>query len=176
MRVAVRGRCRGLVGELSNFRRKTTTPGEVFPLPIDIALRQPFLAHLSESTRRVLRGIVLGLNDVYDWSPRQEENVSPLHVRIFLLLSEEVGRFLEKLPLFGELSWKEFMKVRSIDYKGEEVKTAQQTLWENVAPALPEEVGTVELEQIVGAGMSSLRTALRGLFTPKRGTTLHHAA
>ena len=139
----------GLVG--SNFLRKTTTSGEVFPLPIDTALDQPFLAHLSEKVRTVLRGLVLGLNDVYDCRPGRSGVVSPLHARIFLLLSEEVKRFLERLPLFGELTWKEFLKVRSIDYKGEEVKTAQQTSWENLAPALPEEVGAVELEHVVGA-------------------------
>ena len=59
---------------------------------------------------------------------------------------------MEKLPPFGELSWKEFLKVRSIDYKGEEVKTAQQTSWANLAPALPLEVGTVELEEVVDSG------------------------
>ena len=142
----------GLVGELSSFLRKTTTPGEVFPLPVDTALNQPFLSHLSKGVRSVLRGVVLGLNDVYDSQPQPCETVSPLHVRILLLLSEEVVRFLEKLPKFGDLSWREFLKVRTIDYKGEEVRTAQQTSWENISPALPDEVGTVELEDVVGAG------------------------
>ena len=142
----------GLVGELSSFLRKTTTPGEVFPLPVDTALNQPFLSHLSEGVRSVLRGVVLGLNDVYDTKPQPCETVSPLHVRILLLLSEEVVRFLEKLPKFGDLSWREFLKVRTIDYKGDEVRTAQQTSWENISPALPDEVGTVELEDVVGGG------------------------
>ena len=142
----------GLEGELSRFLRKTTTPGEVFPLPIDIALNQPSFAHLTRDVRTVLRGFVRSLNDVYDRKPHRDQTVSPLHVRILRLLSEEVGRFLDKLPPLENLSWKEFLKVRSIDYKGEEVKTAQQTSWDNIAPALPDEVGTVDLEQVVESG------------------------
>ena len=142
----------GLVGELSTFLRKTTTPGEIFPLPVDSVINQPFLSHLPQSVRTVLRAVAFGLNDVYDCRPLREQRVSPLHVKVFILLGEEVARFLEKIPPFGELSWKEFLKVRSIDYKGEEVKTAQQTSWANIAPALPQEVGTVELEQVVDSG------------------------
>lgn len=90
-------------------------------------MNQPFLSHLSMDVGTVLRGVVLGLNDVYDCKPQTCHTVSPLHVRIILLLSEEVVRFIEKVPKFGELSWKEFLRVRTIDYKGEEVRTAQQT-------------------------------------------------
>ena len=142
----------GLEGELSSFLRKTSTPGEVFPLPIDIALNQPSFAHLTRDFRTVLRGVVRSLNDVYDCKPLHDQRISPLHVRILHLLSEEVSRFLDKLPPFENLSWKEFLKVRSIDYKGEEVKTAQQTSWDNIAPALPDEVATVDLEQVVESG------------------------
>ena len=49
-------------------------------------------------------------------------------------------------------SWKEFFKVKGVDYKGEEVLTAQEMRWENVAPALPNEVGTVPLEDVVELG------------------------
>ena len=127
----------GLVGELSTVFRKTSSPGEIFPLPVDSIMDQPSLVHLSQEVRMVLRAVVMSLNDVYDCRPRRDQKVSPLHVRVFMLLGEEVGRYLEKLPCFGELSWKEFLRVRSIDYKGEEVKTAQQTSWANLAPALP---------------------------------------
>lgn len=46
----------------------------------------------------------------------------------------------------------DYMKVRAIDYKGDEVKVAQQTSWANVAPALPDEVGSVPLTDALKVG------------------------
>ena len=45
-----------------------------------------------------------------------------------------------------------FFRVKGIDYRGEEVLTAQTMRWENVAPALPPEVGSVPLEEVVELG------------------------
>ena len=39
-----------------------------------------------------------------------------------------------------------------MDYKGEEILTAQSMRWENVGPALPQEVGGVALEEVVELG------------------------
>ena len=49
-------------------------------------------------------------------------------------------------------TWEEFFRVKGVDYKGEEVLTAQVMRWENVAPALPPEVGSLPLEEVVEAG------------------------
>ena len=63
--------------------------------------------------------------------------------------------------------------MRSIDYKGEEVKTAQQTSWANLAPALPPEVGTVDLEQVVDSGCLHYVQHFEEYLLPKRGTSIH---
>ena len=51
-----------------------------------------------------------------------------------------------------DLSWRDFFRVKGIDYKGEEVLTAQTMRWANVSPALPLEVGSVPLEDVLELG------------------------
>ena len=49
-------------------------------------------------------------------------------------------------------TWDEFLRVRGVDYKEDEILPAQTMRWQNVAPALPQEVGAVPLEDVVGLG------------------------
>ena len=48
--------------------------------------------------------------------------------------------------------WSAFFSTRSIDYKGDEVKTARSFCWSNIKPALPPEVGRVPLEEVCSLG------------------------
>ena len=48
--------------------------------------------------------------------------------------------------------WSSFFRTRTIDYKGDEVKTAQQFAWKNIKPAIPREIGVVELKDICEQG------------------------
>lgn len=66
-----------------------------------------------------------------------------------LIDCRRVAAWNERSP---PVTWEEFFKVRGIDYRGEEVLTAQPIRWENVSPALPDEVGGVPLEQVVELG------------------------
>ena len=61
----------------------------------------------------------------------------------------EMGDWTET---FGEISWQSFFKFRSIDYVGDEVATARLTSWNNIRSAIPTEVGSVPLREVVGAG------------------------
>ena len=45
-----------------------------------------------------------------------------------------------------------FFRVKRVDYKGEEVMTAQTMRWKNVTPALPPEVGSIPLVDVVELG------------------------
>ena len=143
---------RDLTGELSFFLRKTMPSGEVFPLPIDSALGRPPFSEIDDEVCEVVRGIVIGLNNLFDCIEAPSQKVSQLRVRIFGYLIQEAKSFIEKTGTFETLSWEDFFRVRSIDYKGDEVKTAQQTTWSCVSPALPSEVGTVALEDVVEGG------------------------
>ena len=63
-----------------------------------------------------------------------------------------MSRVSEWPEKFDELSWDMFFKVRSIDYKGDEILTARFVGWKELEPALPKEVGTVFLEDVVELG------------------------
>ena len=60
--------------------------------------------------------------------------------------------FLDRVPELKSLSWSEYLRVKTIDYKGDEVRLAQTTSWENVKSALPDEIGRVPLETVVSKG------------------------
>ena len=67
-----------------------------------------------------------------------------------MFLIEETEEFLKRVP--EPLNWKDFLRVKTIDYKGEEVRTAQSTTWSNLKSALPDEVARVPLESVVKKG------------------------
>lgn len=77
---------------------------------------------------------------------------SHIQLRACTFLVEEAKDMVERCHAFGPLSWQDYMKVRTVDYKGDEVNAAQQTSWANVAPALPDEVGNVPLRDVVSKG------------------------
>ena len=52
----------------------------------------------------------------------------------------------------GDFSWIVFFSTRSIDYKGDEVKTARSFSWNNIRHALPAEIGRVPLEEVCMLG------------------------
>ena len=52
----------------------------------------------------------------------------------------------------AEPDWKHFLKVKSIDYKGDEVKVARRFSWKNIFPALPREIGKVPLADVCTLG------------------------
>ena len=85
----------GLVGELSTFIRKTSTPGEIFPLPVDSVIDQPFLSHLPQGVRTVLRAVVFGGNDVYDCRPFE---------------NKEFHRCMSGFSFFWVTLWRAFME------------------------------------------------------------------
>lgn len=64
----------------------------------------------------------------------------------------QVGAFCSVEATVEDFSWKEFFKVRSIDYKGDEVKVARHFSWNNVEPALPSDVGSVPLQDVCELG------------------------
>ena len=52
----------------------------------------------------------------------------------------------------GQDDWASLLKVRSIDYKGDEVRVAKRFRWENLVGALPDEVGKIPLEKVCELG------------------------
>eukprot|EP00435_Cladocopium_sp_Y103_P054729 s637_g17.t3 len=64
----------------------------------------------------------------------------------------DVHRLSEIKDTVDEFDWKDFFRCRTIDYKGEEVKTARSFCWANIGPALPKEIGNVSLRDVCEQG------------------------
>eukprot|EP00438_Fugacium_kawagutii_P016696 Skav227640 [mRNA] locus=scaffold58:167510:174958:+ [translate_table: standard] len=102
--------------------------------------------------RTILRMLVLSLNSLNGEGGDCDEKCTGFQRTVLENLMEDCVKvsqweISESLP-----SWDQFFSVRGIDYKGEEVLTAQSMQWCNVSPALPQEVGGVALADVVDKG------------------------
>lgn len=96
--------------------------------------------HSSCLSRCILRVLCRSLNSPNGEGGGCDDECSEFQETVLRSLWEDCERVSkwevrENLP-----SWHEFFQVKGIDYKGDEVLTARQMQWANVAPALPEEV------------------------------------
>ena len=143
----------GWVHDLSLFKLcKVKTKGSLLPFPVDSIMEHPSFSGEDRRVLDVLRGVCCGLNSLYGSDPEETLKVSAAHIKCCMFLMEEAKNFLRRCPALPALSWEEYLLVRTVDYKGDEVKVAQVTAWKNVRPALPEEVGTVPLASVVTKG------------------------
>ena len=131
---------------------KTVTTGEILPLPLDTPFELTEVADSSETSQFLLLGLIAGLNSLYGEGLCCTGKFNEAQKRILLFLLGEAKQFEKIGCSITEGDWNRFFSVRSIDYKGEEVKVAQYTSWNHVAPALPEEVGRVDLLEVCEKG------------------------
>ena len=64
--------------------------------------------------------------------------------------AEQIAEWSEK---FEDVSWESFLKVKSVNYMGDEVRVAHSFQWENVKSALPSEIGHIRLEDVCSGGI-----------------------
>ena len=94
-----------------------------------------------------------GLNSLAGWGFDQiRKEASPVQQGALAYLFKQADRVTRWSEKISELSWEKFFQVKGVDYKGDEVLTAHPIEWKCVAPALPSEVGTVDLEEVVTLG------------------------
>eukprot|EP00435_Cladocopium_sp_Y103_P010521 s2009_g2.t1 len=130
---------------------KAKTMGRVFPLPAPPLLLSQLFPNSSQVCRNLLRVLACSLNSMYG-DGGDCERASEYQTVILAGLMEDCAR-VEGWCINGTApSWGEFFKVKGVDYKGDEVLTAQPMRWENVRSALPAEVGGVPLEEVVEKG------------------------
>lgn len=130
---------------------KTKPTGRVFPLPSSPLLFSRLFPLSSPVARCLLKCLVVSLNSLNgegDGGAVASEFQKELLGGLLEDCQRVEGwRMAERAP-----SWSEFFKVKGVDYKGDEVLTAQTMQWENVQSALPTEVGGVPLEEVVEKG------------------------
>ena len=140
------------VGSFLGRHCKSKPAGRVFPLPTSTPMLQVVFPQVSPFCLSWIRCVCLALNSLNGESLEGCKRVSPFQMKILNFLHENVNRVLEPKIDMEPVCWKEFLKVKTVDYKGEEVQTAQNIVWENISPALPQEVGRVPLEHVVELG------------------------
>lgn len=82
-------------------------------------------------------------------------------------IRSEVERFCALDVAVTGIDWQEYFSVRGIDYKGDEVKVARWIQWENVAPALPKEIGLVPLAEVCTLGCKEYVLGLDSFLKPR---------
>ena len=126
-----------------------------FPLPA----RRIQIAHALEAEDPWVVDWVLaaclGLNSLWGCTaaslqdgPHEVEpwKVSEVHTRILRSIARDVTRLGGIEEVTQDFEWGSFFRTRTIDYKGDEVKTAQQFTWKNIQP------GVVDLKDICEQG------------------------
>ena len=131
---------------------RTKPTGRIFPLPTAFPLLQQLFSETPVFCVSLLRLVCVGLNSLNGEGTFFSGRVSPYQRRILEFLRDNCMRVCS-WKVSGEVAnWANFWRVKAIDYRGEEVQTAQQIQWENIAPALPEEIGQVDLREVVDRG------------------------
>ena len=132
---------------------KIQTSGGIFPLP-EHPQGLVFLGMiLADDVQNVLLAICRAMNSYY--GVQGSSRLVPSKVRVSALqalvkYAEVVCAWKEK---FEGVSWEQLLHSRSVDYRGEEVKVAKGFQWENIQPALPEQVGEILLEDVCDLGV-----------------------
>ena len=96
--------------------------------------------------------ICLGLNSLWGDGPSFVGEVSEVARECLSVLVKDVKRVVTWSGQVEQFDWDVFFATRTIDYKGDEVKTAREFSWQNIAPALPKEIGRVPLSEVCTLG------------------------
>eukprot|EP00435_Cladocopium_sp_Y103_P042338 s660_g11.t1 len=153
--ITLGGVCEWLDSRVDDFfiqHCKTMSTGRLFPLPSSPCVLSQLFPQVTPQVRCVLRVLVFSLNSLNGEGLEGPGEASEYQVKVLTGLLEDCHRVAGWVSTEPDRSWKAFFKVKGVDYKGEEILTAQQMRWENVAPALPQEVGSVPLEQVLDYG------------------------
>lgn len=140
------------LGSLVEWRCKTLPKGRVFPLPTSQQVLANALPSTSNDVLVGLRCLTVGLNSLNGEGIDGPLSVSPMQMRVLEFLLPQCERALEWGVLEDNVSWADFFRCKGVDYRGEEVQTAQYVQWENLSPALPDEIGKIPLESVVEHG------------------------
>ena len=141
--------------EVLSLRSRSTgrrAVADLFPLPTSECRLSALFPQLDASSLCWLQAICMSLNSLWGGDLFYEGEVNAVTVDCLTLLCRDVERFRGMDGVLESFSWPSFFSTRGVDYKGDEVKTAKYFAWKNIAPALPEEIGRVPLEQVCTLG------------------------
>ena len=124
----------------------------VFPLPTSRTILAEAFCGLGEHELTWLVCVAIGLNSLWGEQLFNDEPFHGCQWHCMDHLRQQVERFCKFEGEVELVNWNDLWKVKSIDYKGEEVKVARWFSWRNINPALPPEIGRVALEDVCTLG------------------------
>ena len=124
----------------------------VFPLPTSSSYLLELFPDLTPLEIAWLSCICMGLNSLWGADVHFLGPVKGVAVKCLNLLVSDVKRIGALEGTLEAFDWDQFFMTRGIDYKGDEVKTAREFCWQNIAPALPREIGRVPLSEVCTLG------------------------
>lgn len=162
-RIDLGGQCLGSLGQhvyglllgVLPLRSKDTGIGsrdEIFPLPTSRSSLLDAFPGLTDEQVFWCMSLCLSLNSFWGGEVVHNGPVTGIQRDCLELLILDIKRFANILVEVPVVDWKELFGVRSIDYKGDEVKVAKWFGWANVGAALPSDVGSVALEDVCTLG------------------------
>jgi hypothetical protein len=127
-------------------------PTSFFPLPTSRDRIFSFFCTASPAEVDWVLAICLALNSYWGGPLFNEGLVTKCHQRVLESFLHDIRRLSEITETVDEFDWAEFFRCRTIDYRGEEVKTARSFSWANIGPTLPKEIGIVQLRDVCEQG------------------------
>lgn len=153
------GRCGEMLGgkllEVLTLRSQPTGKGDckaLFPLPSSRSVLCNLGVELGVTEMEWMQCVVLSLNSTWGGDLEGPATMSKSQKLCLQGLVRDVKRFCEMDAFLESVDWSDFFRVRSIDYKGDEVKVARSFTWKNISPALPREIGRVPLSEVCTLG------------------------
>ena len=98
---------------------------DLFPLPTSKSFLGEICPQLSDSSLGWMMAICTALNSMWGGTLQYEGPISNVAQECLQLLSHDVERMQRMEGSVESFSWTEFFNTRSIDYKGDEVRTAR---------------------------------------------------
>ena len=125
----------------------------LFPLPTVHSPRLNCLMTHFQGSSDVFFNLCKALNSLAGCPLESgHDEVSDVQVETLKFLLKQTDRLCGWEEKFEALDWQQFFRVKGVDYRGEEVLCARSVEWKHVSPALPQEVGTVDLRSVVELG------------------------
>ena len=155
--------------EVAPLRSKTQGNGDsaIFPLPTSIHSLMTIWPGLNPEVGCWINCVCASLNSLWGGVISSDKSCSSKQKACLELIRTDVERFCElDLPVH-DIDWQDFFSIRGIDYKGDEIKVARWITWDNIAPALPREIGKVPLEEVCTLGCREYVLGLDSFLKPK---------
>lgn len=141
--------------EVLPLRSQTTGKGNsggIFPLPTSRSCFLDLEPSLNNEELAWMGCVTSSLNSMWGGEVFVETMANRAQRRCLENILREVKRFCSIPTCLEVADWDAFFSIRSVDYKGDEVRVARSFCWANIAPALPKEVGKVPLAELCSHG------------------------